>query len=377
MRVLVDLLGYTGGRGGTETYVRELLPRLAAQLPDAVFIGLTGAAGEDSVRAFFPGEVEVVRWVGDGRATWALGEITRVNSVARRTCADVVWSPANFGPLTAGRVPRVVSVHDVIYHELPGTGFERLGRAVTAWLMTRTARTARRVVTVSSTAADAITRHLGIPKRDIALVYNGRSTFARVEDPWPVLAPLGITPGRPILVSTGNRMPHKNFIGLLAALAQIAPDRRPVSVIAGGGSTDPLHASVEDLHLDGDVVLPGWVSDEQLGALYQVASVYACPSLSEGFGLPVADALGAGVPVVAHDTAVLREVGGTYARYADARDPKSFAAALSATLGLDDESSDALRAGGMEWAQRFTWDAAAVAFAAVLRSAAEAGATRG
>lgn len=376
MRVLVDLLGYTGGRGGTETYVRELLSRLAVQLPDAAFVGLTGAAGADAVRAFFPGEVEVVPWVGEGRATWAVGEITRVNSLARHAGADVVWSPANFGPLTAGRVPRVVSVHDVIYHELPGAGFERAGRAVTAWLMARTARSARRVVTVSSAAAEAITRHLGIPARDIALVYNGRSAISRSDDPWRVLAPLGITPGRRILFSTGNRMPHKNFTGLLAALAEISPDRRPVSVIAGGGPSDPLSASVERFRLDGDVVLPGWVSDEQLGALYQVASVYACPSLSEGFGLPVADALGAGVPVVAHDTAVLREVGGEYARYADATDPEDFAAALSAVLELDEETGDALRAGGMAWAERFTWDGAAGELAAILREAAREGTLR-
>lgn len=376
MRVLVDLLGYTGGRGGTETYVRELLPRLATQLPEAEFIGLTGAPGARAVRTFFPGKVEVVRWVSFGRATWALGEITKVNNVARRMRADVVWSPANFGPLTAGLAPRVVSVHDVIYHQVPGTGFERFGRTVTAWLMTRTARTARRVVTVSSTAAAAITRHLGIPERDVALVYNGRSAIDEVEDPWRLLAPLGVAPGRKILFATGNRMPHKNFIGLLAALAEIAPDRRPLSVIAGGGASDPLRASVEHLGLSGDVVLPGWVSDEQLMALYQVASLYACPSLTEGFGLPVADALGAGVLVVAHDTAVLREVGGEYARYADATDPKDFAAALSATLELDGPTADALRAGGAKWAQRFTWDTAAVELAAVLRTTAEEGPAR-
>ncbi len=377
MRILVDLLGYTGGRGGTETYVRELLPRLAAEMPDADFVALTGASGADGVRAFFPGEVHVVGWVGEGRASWAAGEIVAVERAAKAVDADLVWSPANFGPLTAGVVPRVVSVHDVIYHEVPGAGLERITRAVTAWLMTRTAQTAQAVVTVSDTAASAISRHLGVETKRITVVHNGGSEIAGVDDPWGLLEPLGIRVGRPVLLSTGNRMPHKNFDGLLAAVARIPAERRPLAVIAGGGADDPLRPTVERLGLADDVVLPGWVSDDQLRALYQVASVYACPSLTEGFGLPVVDALGAGVPVVAHDTAVLREVGGEWARYADATVPDEFARAIRDALSLDDEARSALRTGGREWAARFSWTAAAIALSVVFRRSAAAGNSRG
>lgn len=377
MRILVDLLGYTGGRGGTETYVRELLPRLADEMPDADFVALTGASGAAGVQAFFPGEVRVVEWVGDGRASWAAGEIVAVERTARAVDADLVWSPANFGPLSAGAVPRVVSVHDVIYHEVPGEGLERLTRAVTAWLMTRTAQTARAVVTVSATAASAINRHLAVPRERITVVHNGGSDITRVDDPWRLLAPLGIRPGRPLLLSTGNRMPHKNFAGLLAAVARIPVDRRPLTVIAGGGADDPLRPTVERLGLAADVVLPGWVSDDQLRALYQVADLYACPSLTEGFGLPVVDALGAGVPVVAHDTAVLHEVGGEWARYADATDPSAFARAVVAVLSLDDDARAALRTGGREWAGRFSWSAAAIALSVVFRRTAAQGNNRG
>lgn len=377
MRILVDLLGYTGGRGGTETYVRELLPHLTAEMPDATFIALTGAAGEESVRRFFPGEVRTVGWVGAGRASWAAGEIFAVTRAARGAGADLVWSPANFGPLTAGTIPRVVSVHDVIYHEVPGRGLARLSRAVTAWLMTRTARSARAVVTVSATAADAISRHLRVPRARITVVHNGGSQIAPVDDPWRLLEPLGIRPGRAVLLSTGNRMPHKNFPGLLDAVAAIPAADRPMTVIAGGGADDPLRPVVERLGLSGDVVLPGWVDDAQLRALYQIATVYVCPSLTEGFGLPVVDALAAGVPVVAHDTAVLREVGGVHASYADATSAAALADALVQVLALDETTLAARSAEGRAWAARFDWASAAIGLSVVFRRAAAQGRARG
>jgi glycosyltransferase involved in cell wall biosynthesis len=346
-------------------------------MPDAEFVALTGSSGAEGVRGFFPGEVRTIDWVGDGRASWAAGEIFAVGRAAKAVAADLVWSPANFGPLTAGAVPRVVSVHDVIYHEVPGTGLARITRAITAWLMTRTARTASAVVTVSASAADAISRHLGVPRERVIVVHNGGSEITSVDDPWSLLAPLGIGPGRAIVLSTGNRMPHKNFAGLLDAVAEIPAPDRPLTVIAGGGADDPLRPVVERLGLSDDVVLPGWVGDDQLRALYQVATVYACPSLTEGFGLPVVDALSVGVPVVAHDTAVLREVGGVHARYADATVPAAFASALKEVLSLDDVTRAARAADGREWAARFSWASAAIGLSVVLRRASAQGSTRG
>lgn len=377
MRVLVDLLGYTGGRGGTETYVRELLPRLRTQLPAAEFIALTGREGADGVGSFFPGKVETLRWVGAGRAAWAAGEILSVNRAARRLRADVVWSPANFGPLTRGSVPRVVSVHDVIYHEVRGSGVAGAARAITAWLMTRTARTAAQIITVSDAAAQAIAQHLRIPRSRIRVVHNGSAAPRLVGDPGELLQELGVPTDKPLLLSAGNRMPHKNFVGLLDALVAMPADRRPRAVLVGGGRNDPLASAVAERDLEDDVCLPGWVSDDQLAALYAVAAVYACPSLTEGFGLPVVDALRVGCLVVANDVPVLREVGGKYAFYADAEDPSAFAAAIAEVLDLDPATIGPRRADGRAWAERFTWDAASEGVAPVLRAVSRRDDARG
>lgn len=371
--ILVDLLGYTGSRGGTETYVRELTPRLAAQMPEATFVAVTGRAGKDRVRQFFPGEVHAVGAVGRDRITWAVGEIAAVRAAAGRIGADLIWCPANFGPITRGRIPRVVTIHDVIYHEVRGTGVGRLLRAATGTLMKWSAKTARSVITVSDAAADAIVEHMRLPRDRIVVVHNGSAPATRQVDPWATLAPLHIPAGRRILLSTGNRMPHKNFRGLLEAIRMLPPNERPLAVLPGGGTPDPLREVVRDLHMEGDVILPGWITEAQLSALYEVADLYACPSLTEGFGLPVVDAMNHGCLVVANDVAVLREVGGPHAFYADARDAEAFGQAIAAALSLDEQDAKARRREAHAWASRFTWDATAAATVRALRAAIQPG----
>lgn len=368
-RILVDLLGFTGSRGGTETYVRELLPRLAARMPGTSFAALTGRAGTAKVAEFFPGPVQTVPWVGSDPASWALGAVAATDLFARRARADLVWAPANFGPVFRG-VPRVVTVHDAIYDEVPGSLAQRAQRAVTSLLMRRSAQTADRVLTVSHAAASSIRTHLGLDTDRIAVVHNGSAEPRPVDDPSAVLASLALPADRPIVFSVGNRMPHKNFPALVEAVASLPAGSRPVTVIAGSRLPDPLADQVVRLGLERDVVLPGWVSDAQLEALFQVADLYVCPSLVEGFGLPVVDALRRSVPVLANDVAVLREVGGDAARFADATDATAFGAAIMASLTAPADATT--RAAAAEWASRFTWDDAAEETAAVLSDVAAA-----
>ncbi|MBN9225386.1 MAG: hypothetical protein ABS63_01805 [Microbacterium sp. SCN 70-27] len=360
-RILVDLLGFSGGRGGTETYAREICRRLPDALPDAAFLALTGRAGAEAVRAFFPGAVRVVSGVGAGRVSWAAGEVFTVNALARRFGADLVWTPANFGPVFRG-VPRVSTMHDVIYHHAVSHGGLQVSARVSAALMTRTARTADAVITGSASAARELEEFMRVPASAVHVVPHGTQDPRRVTQPWEHVTPLGIVEGRPIVLSTGNRLPHKNFSGLLAAVATIPPAQRPLTVVTGGGHDDPLRRDIDRWGLERDVVLPGWVSAEQLESLYSVAALYVCPSLSEGFGLPVIDAMRRGLCVLAHDVAVLREVGGDAARYADATDAVGFGQAiLSSLIDADPARAEA----GRVWSQRFTWEGSAARTAEV------------
>lgn len=362
-RIAVDLLGYTGRRGGTETYVREIVARLPAALPGAELRALVGAAGAAEVRGFFPGAVDVVSAVGESPASWAVGELVFADARARRGKADLLWAPANFGPLHG--LPRVVTVHDLIYRDVRGGLRDRAVRRATSWLTERTAASAEAVITISAATASAIERYLRVPPERIRIVPNGSGEPPATAPQVDVRAEYALPLDRPIVLSTGNRMPHKNFDGLLRAVASLPAAERPLTVIPGSHGPDPLAAVVAELGLQRDVVLPGWVSTDHLEALYLAADLYVCPSLAEGFGLPVVDALRRGCRVLAHDIPVLREVGGAATTFADARDPAGFGAALTRALAASGDAG--ARAAGRAWAEQFTWDAAAEGTAAVLR----------
>lgn len=365
MRILIDLLNYTGERGGTETYARQIARRLPEVLPGVELIALVNRPSVDLVRAFFPGDVVPVRWVGRDRATWALAEMVSVGRAARRLQADVIWAPANFGPMRRAGVPFVLTFHDVVYQQWRGNLAESIIRS-TAWrMMLGASKVADAIITGSEAAAAELVSVVSVPRELITVIPHGTNAPTPSADPWSELTPLGLTPGRPLIISTGNRLPHKNFIGILNALAALPPAERPLAVIPGAHGDDPLASTVRDLGLETDVILPGWVTLAQLEALYSVADLYVCPSLTEGFGLPVVDAMRRGCPVLANDIPVLREVGGDAARYADATNPAAFAAAITSAVR---ERNPASIEAAKEWSTQFTWERSAAETAAVFTS---------
>ncbi|WP_454049426.1 glycosyltransferase family 4 protein [Cellulomonas sp. Marseille-Q8402] len=368
-RVAVDLLYLTGKRGGTETYARQLLPRMADLLPDVELVALTNTLGREAVARWFPGRLHTLPVSGDNRPVWAAAETFAVDRVAARGRADLVWCPANFGP-RARRVPTLVTVHDVIAWDFPNPEVSRVTQAVTSGIIGRAARSATRLLTGSEDARDAITRVLGVPASKITVVPHGSADPRPGVDVAAEIDGLGLGDGRPTVLSTGNRMPHKNYDGLLRALALIPAERRPRLVVTGSHGDDPLAPLVEELGLAADVTLLGWVTADQLEALYQSATLYACPSLAEGFGLPVIDAMKRGTPVLVADIGALREVGGDAVRYADPTDPAAMAAGIEALLA-DPAERARLRQAGLARSSQFTWDRSAELTADAVRRTLE------
>jgi glycosyltransferase involved in cell wall biosynthesis len=345
-RLLVDLLFFTGSKGGMESYVREMYPRIAELRPELELVGFASRELVERGAPWFPGELVPSGISGENRIDWARGELLSVAHAAHMLGADLIHAPANLGPMRS-RIPVVVTIHDLLpFHHpelVPGRH-----ASVLRWMNRRAAAAARRVITVSEASRLDIERYLavGADRIDVVPLAGGArdesgvaETIARRDD---------------LLLSIGNRMPHKNFTNLLEALALIEPDRRPHLIITGSHGDDPLHADVARLDLGGSVELRGWLDMHELEQLYASATAFVFPTRFEGFGLPPLEAMARGCPVIASDLPVIREVCGDAARYVDSRSPGAITRAIVDVLA-DPVERKRMSRRGLDRAAEFSW----------------------
>jgi glycosyltransferase involved in cell wall biosynthesis len=356
IRIAVDLVFFTGRKGGTESYARGLFPALA-QHGDLEFVGIGNRELAAEPPTWFPGEMVSLPVSGENRVGWAAAVALGVGPRARTLRADILHCPSNFGPALR-LLPTVVTVHDLLPLRHPEWVPGGRSRGVQA-LTKSTVRAASRIITDSQASADDIHELLGRPRADIDTIHLGIQAADSGNRSVDATA-------RPYVLSGGNRMPHKNFARLLEAWTHIPSGERPKLVITGSHGDDPLRPVVDRLGLHDDVELRGWVTEAELAALYDGASAYAFPTLFEGFGLPVLEAMARGCPVIGSDIPVLREVGGDDMVYVDPNDPAAMAKAVSQVVG-DATAQESLATAGRARAAQFTWQRTADATADVYR----------
>ncbi len=342
--VLVDMLSYTGTKGGMETYTRELYRQFSSMETGFDFVALASKEGSRLDLSWFPGEVLRSRISGENRFVWAFGELVATSYVASRRRADLMHCPATLGPVWTS-MPAVLTIHDMLYWSHPEFMVTPFYTRPVMWMERRGAANARQVITDSQASADEIARFLDYPQDRLSVVPLAATEVPQTDRP----------AGREnLVVASGQRRPYKNWDGLIRALALVASDIRPRLVITGGRGEDPLRAVVEETRMQDWVDLRGWVSDEELADLYNRARAMAMPTFAEGFGLPVLEAMSAGLPVLASDIPVLREVGGDAALWFDPHDPVSIAHALR-VVATQPERLAELAIQGREQAAHFTW----------------------
>jgi glycosyltransferase involved in cell wall biosynthesis len=351
--------GYTGG---TEVVARELLPALVAAAGDDVrftaFINREAAEAPDGPwKELMPAVMVPVR--ARNRVEWVRGEQQHLPRLAAAAGVDVVHSLANTAPAW-GRFRRVVTVHDLIHRFYPDThgGLKAKGMQV---LVPLAIRRSHRVMADSAATAGDLERELHVPADKVDVVPMGVGTTARATpEPADALRARHALGDRPIVLTVAAKRPHKNLPRLIEAIALIEPPRRPLLVAPGYGTfhDDELAALVDRLAVAEDVRLLGWVSDAELEGLYAAAALFVLPSLYEGFGLPVLEAMARGVPVACSDRGSLREVAGGAARVFDPERPDDIARAIAEVLA-DSAQADRLRAAGRDQAARFTWQRSA------------------
>ncbi len=295
---------------------------------------------------------------------------------------DVLFVPAHVLPLGAPlrRTRTVVTIHDMGYLHFPEahTPMHRRYLALsTLW----SARAATHVIAISGATRDDLVRHAGVAPAKISVIHHGLSPRFRPADEQAIAAArarYGIA--GPYFLYVGTVQPRKNLVRLIEAFAAAgargweigvgAGASNPQLVIAGkrGWLTEAIERRAAELGVAERVIFTGYLPDEDVPALLSGALAFVFPSLYEGFGMPVLEAMACGAPVLAANTSSLPEVAGDAALLVDPADTAAIAAGL-ARLAAEPALRADLRARGIARAAEFSWERCARETLAVLLTA--------
>ena len=285
---------------------------------------------------------------------------------------DLFHSPDFVLPPVRGGIPTLLTVHDLSFVHYPATFPANLVAYLNRVVPRSVARATHILADSQSTKRDlaAIWR---VPDDKVTVLYSGVNERFRPVTDATALAAVRARYGlgdRPYVLAVGTVQPRKNYELLVRAFRAVAQAGPHVLVIAGGRGwlTEGLDAEITRQGVADRVILPGFVDDADLPALYSAADLFVFPSLYEGFGLPLLEAMACGVPVISSDASSLPEVAATGGEPAALLLPPGDEAAWSAAmlrLLTDETARQRLITAGVAQAARFTWQAAARQLAAL------------
>lgn len=300
------------------------------------------------------------------RVLWELRHFTR-RLVEDRV--DLYHGPANFLPLRKV-CPYVLTLHDMVYFHNPQRT-TRFRAKYWQWMIRSTARHADRLITVSEFSKTQVLKYLPIDPDRIRVIHNG--VDERYFEPSPaelraeMRSALGLD--SPYILYIGRLDPDKNVTRIVEAFARLCQDGLKDCRLVVAGAREyresEILRAVERHRLGDRVVFTGYVKEEHLLPLYQEASVFCYPSLNEGFGLPVLEAMACSVPVVTSNLSSLPEVAGDCGILVDPFSVDAIARGIEEALGTE-RGRDLGRA-GRHRARTFTWHACARRHLAVYR----------
>jgi glycosyltransferase involved in cell wall biosynthesis len=366
VHVALSLLTLFPGRsGGTETYARALAAEFArdqAEEPVTLLVSerVAAALGDAGlpmhvVSSYRTGDSSPTRLLAMTFAGLAPGLVGRDVPAG----FDVVHYPATVPIPRVDGAATVVSLNDVQHHELPAF-FSAPERHYRRWAYDRAARRADEVLTLSEHARGQIVDRLAIPADRVTAIPCAVDHRRFSPEPGEVDATLELPPR--FLLYPANLWPHKNHARLLRALARADVDDLEL-VLTGQTYGRPLPGPA-----DARVRHLGHVPFEQLPALYRRATATVFPSLFEGFGMPLVEAMACGCPVAASDRGAISETCGDAALLFDPEDEEAIADAIKA-IARDDGLRERLRAAGLARAAGFRWDNVAARHVEVYRRA--------
>jgi glycosyltransferase involved in cell wall biosynthesis len=349
--------------GGMEIYARHLIESLGRVRPDIRLTALINRNASGQPGPWNDVETVTVPVNSRNRVAWVLADQLLVPPLARRAKVDLLHSPGNLAPAWGG-FRRLLTVHDLTHKTFPEAHEGMRARAVGVIMPVGIRRSHRLIADSNATKTD-LEHLMHEPAAKIDVVPLGLD----VPHPERALSEQQIRDTydlgeRKLALSLSAKRPHKNLIRLLDALASIPAERRPVLVIPGYRTwhEQELHDHARALGVEQDVRILGWVDEPEIEGFYAASSCFVFPSLYEGFGLPVLEAMQRGLPVACSNTSSLPEVAGDAALLFDPESTEQIAAAIEKLINGGDDV-ERLRQKGLERARTFTWDATARATA--------------
>lgn len=356
MKVVLNLLYLLPGVvGGTETYAKSLIRAFSRRDDDneySVFLNRESADLDVTPTENFSRVICPINAVNRAaRYSWEQGAMPLQ---LRRVKPDLVHSLGYVIPLAA-KGPQVVTVHDVNYlgHKGWRTG---IGRTAFRFFAERTVKRADRIIAVSRFSRDEIVRYMRVKPEKVTVVHSaGREAIPRSTN-GASTSEVVRNLSRPYIMAFSALSAHKNIPRLIKAFGRIASIVPHDLVLVGHMPVkSSVRAEMEAAGGHDRIHFTGYLPDSDVASLLQNASLFAFPSLYEGFGLPLLDAQNAGVPVVASSAGALPEIAGESAVLFDPSSEEDMAKAMTRAL-LDPDLRTRLVEKGHENAQSFSWD---------------------
>jgi glycosyltransferase involved in cell wall biosynthesis len=334
-----------GGVGGTEIYLRELLAALAEldQVNEyLVFTNLETQSDLVPKQANFQWKPQAVH--ARFRPARILWEQIVLPFEAARYGLDVLFNPGFTAPIF---LPcRQVTVFHDLQHKRHPEYFRWFDLPFWRFLLWAAAHRSHRLIAVSDATRSDLLRFYRIPKERVTVVHHGvEQTFSRLDR--------SHTESYLLCVSTLH--PHKNLPRLIRAYGRKKRGFRLILAGLRGFHAETIERQIEEMGLRDSVQITGWVPREELYSLYARARAFVYPSMFEGFGMPVLEAMAAGIPVACSDIPPLREVAGDAALYFDPLNEDAIASAIERVM-TDASLRERLATAGRERARPFTWE---------------------
>jgi len=272
--------------------------------------------------------------------------------LCRKMNCGVAHHPVTTCPFLTRRLKNIVTLHDLNFLKHPAW-YSRALRAVYSFTALPGLLRAWRVVAVSDYIRSDASQRLGIEQERLRRVYNG-VRFVPHADPFA-------HSNVPYILCAGSLQPHKNLARLILAFRELRERQPELELWIAGRPRDgfPEMRELEELLETPGLQMLGYLSDEELQAAYANALVFCYPSLEEGFGVPMLEAMVCGTLVVASNASCLPEIAGGHAELVDPLSPPSIATGIQALLDLTPAERDARVRAARCWAEEFTWQSAA------------------